>query len=388
MSALLIIIYMKYKYSFFIIILLFLSCSGKKQHDFKDAEIKIDIAKKEAVEFNDLIADNYFVKLEATDKSNLRYISDVQVTSDKIFVSDIGSQTIFIYTFPEGNFIREINALGVGPNEYYRINDFQVDEKNRSIEVLDSNQKKIVSYDFEGKYLSTKKIGITGVMEFLTLDNGERVFSGILKEDYDNQKYQIIKSKGSYLKNKIIEHKKEYGFLSKSPHSLTRCNSSVYFNPIYSPLVFQLDGEKMIIKYLIDFGGHWMDNTIMYANKNPSSFDNAIDKNNFVKSLNVVVGTSYLAIKYYFEKEKHFCLYELETKKLYDIENFNEGILNGIEYEYFNNGYFISVKDPISLLEVLNKQSIDTLLMSKDFANGLNSNDNQVLMFTKFRKKL
>lgn len=378
---------MKFKKIIFFIVIISFSCSKKKENNLESADVRIDIATNEDVTFKELVDENYFIKLETTDESNLKYISDVQITKDYIFIGDIGAQGIFVFSFPEGKFVRKINALGVGPEEYLGFQDFQVDDNSKTIEILDSNQKKIIKYNFEGKYISSKNIPIIGAMEFFTLENGESIVSGILNEFKDDEKYQIFKMYGGLIGEKYFEVEKEFGFLSKSLHNLMVCNKSIFFNPLYSSKIYLLDGGKIKFKYFIDFGNNWMDNKVMYENTDPSSFDRAIDKNNFVKSLNPVVGDDFLTISYYFNKKKHFCLYNINTNKVYYINDFRDSILRGNGYYYYSNGYFISTKDPMEILETYKNGNIDSELISEEFISNLTIYDNPVLMFTKFIDK-
>lgn len=371
----------------FLVVVISFSCSQKKEDKLEDGAVKIDMNTKSNKKFKDLVAENFFIKLEATNKSNLRYISDVQITKEYIFIGDVGAQGIFIFSFPDGKFVREINHLGSGPEEYLGLNDFEIDEKSETIEILDSNNKNIIKYDFNGKYICSNKKSITGAMEFLTLQNGKKIISGILNEDNDKEKYEVFEMDKNLIDNKFIEVKKEFGFLSKSFHNLTKCNKGIYYNPLYSPIIYQLNENEMKMKYFVDFGSNWIDNKVMYDNDNPDSFDKAIDKNHFVRSLNPVIGDDFLTISYYLNKKNHFCLYNIHSDKIYYVKDFVEGILLGNGYQYFSDGYFISVKDPIGIIEASKKMRFDPILVNDKFISDLNINDNHVLMFTKFIDK-
>lgn len=366
-----------------------LSCSNKKDYKSSDSFERLDMINNNNIkDLEDVVEESFFVKLEATNKSNLRYITDVKITDKLIFICDVGSQSIFVFSFPEGKFVNEINALGVGPQEYRAINDFEINENEKTIEILDSNQKNIIKYTFGGEYVETNKISFTGAMEFIHSDNGLIYFSGLLREEKKGDLYQLYNTDKGSIEDKFFEVEKEYSFLTKPPHNLISSNSIAYFVPLYSPFIFQLDDNEIVKKYFLDFGNNWVDEKILYEVHEPSDYDKAIDQNNYVKTINTVIGNNFITITYYLKNKHHLSLYNAKTKNLYYIRNFDKGILQNNTFGYYHDKYFISIKDPIKILEAYKKGEIntDTNIVSKEFISNIDEGDNQILMFTKFKE--
>lgn len=51
--------------------------------------------------------------------------------------------------------MRKIDKKGIGPNEYIRLSDFNVDIDKKELIIFDKEKKQLLSYDFNGNFIST-----------------------------------------------------------------------------------------------------------------------------------------------------------------------------------------------------------------------------------------
>lgn len=115
--------------------------------DIKD-EIELPISK--LVETLDIIPlEN---KDEAFSKVNVIYASDNYIGIQPI------NQDAFKLFDKKGKFIGNIGAVGQGPGEYNALYHCQIDENNKRIFMTTYNAEKILTYNFDGKYLENENI--------------------------------------------------------------------------------------------------------------------------------------------------------------------------------------------------------------------------------------
>jgi hypothetical protein len=151
----------KIKFFLFIIIVAVYGCK-EQRHQIISASHTIDL---DSVKPEDTIKLSTFFKrintiiLEDNDYAIIGQISAIQVFDDYIFVLDrLSAKKLFIFD-KAGKYLRQIGSLGQGPGEYYSVNDFCIDVKNKEIYLLDDYGRRIHKYNFEtGKYIKSIRL--------------------------------------------------------------------------------------------------------------------------------------------------------------------------------------------------------------------------------------
>jgi hypothetical protein len=98
-----------------------------KQRDVKTIQVSLTEGEIKTSELFSIIGP---VILETTDNSLLKDISKSYLTKDYIFIKSV--HALFIFD-RKGHFLRKIERIGNGPEEYARLSDFDVDEKTNNI---------------------------------------------------------------------------------------------------------------------------------------------------------------------------------------------------------------------------------------------------------------
>lgn len=106
----------------------------------------IKITKEIPVKASGIFQDFSFIKLETSDSCVLAPLKNIEMYSDKIYITDIVFEGIYIFD-RKGNLLETFDRLGKGPGEYSNIDDFLIDEQQQTIEILDGNKKKIFIYN-------------------------------------------------------------------------------------------------------------------------------------------------------------------------------------------------------------------------------------------------
>jgi hypothetical protein len=92
-----------------------------------------------------------------SEESLFGYVDKIIIHSDKFYILD-RTKTRRINVFDSsGKFSHTIGKIGGGPEEYMKIEDFTIDEKNSQVIIL-SYPSVIYRYDLDGRLIERKKI--------------------------------------------------------------------------------------------------------------------------------------------------------------------------------------------------------------------------------------
>jgi len=108
------------------------------------------------------------IKLETTDSCLIRYLAQMVMTDDYIFISDNNGRVLQFDQ--QGRFIRQIGRNGRGPGEYIQVIRIEADQQNERLAIADIRQ--ILFYGFDGQFI--RSIPTRGyAMDYLTFINGK-----------------------------------------------------------------------------------------------------------------------------------------------------------------------------------------------------------------------
>lgn len=107
------------------------------------------------IDLKDIVDSIEYVVLETTDSCLLSDILCAKRDGDFYFVRD----TKGLYIFDrEGRFLNEISNRGPGPEEYIYLDNFYLDRDKKQVCLILSAQKRILRYDYRGKYIGAYTI--------------------------------------------------------------------------------------------------------------------------------------------------------------------------------------------------------------------------------------
>jgi len=209
--------------SFFVFVaLLFLnSCKFSNHKDYDSlyrVNLERDINNIASVPLSYLGSKVEYVCLEAETDCILSKISKISVSESFLLVSDSYRLLEFDRS---GRYIRLIGSQGRGPGEYDKIWDIAINEADREIFILSSGRK-ILVYDFDGKFIRDFVIGFPGI-QFVLNENSELIIHQINIGQKSNEPV--------YSFHILTNHGK---ILTKIPNTLKRENGVAITNsPLY-----------------------------------------------------------------------------------------------------------------------------------------------------------
>jgi hypothetical protein len=250
-----------------------------------------------------------YIPLETTDDILIGSIDKLEVKDSLFFFLDRQSQIIWCFD-QNGKYKYKIDKRGQGPGEYIRIFDFNIDNKNNQILILDRDTRKILFYNLNGEYITDLKMDITATRfsvltdNFLFYTSGRDIHMGKSKDEFGynfflvNKKGQITSKYFPYneltdnsMEDKIFENHQNSAFV----HYAT--NDIIYeFN----------DSGDIINKIVFDFGKY----------KIPAK-TSTNDKNNphYAHIFQVFYSEIFMYVVYIYEMRLRFILHDNKTGK-------------------------------------------------------------------------
>ena len=129
---------------------------NRNTNQLNNAIYEVDLDKLESNENRENVAllQICTIFLETNDSCLIRQLDGIQVSGDYLFILDRKSRNLLSFN-KNGRFAGKIGSMGRGPGEYGFISDFTVDSENNIIFIYDTNNFKIQSYDFNGKFIKS-----------------------------------------------------------------------------------------------------------------------------------------------------------------------------------------------------------------------------------------
>jgi hypothetical protein len=252
------------KFSIQVLMLFFLmsACSGSKKKqaseevlttsdDFQSIPIDLNVGE---VPFSEVIEQIEILGLEETTESLISAFDKIDLSGSQLIFVDWQSKDIFIYS-REGNFINKFNHEGDGPGEYKAIQSLWVE--GGEIFIFDNIRRQLLTYDFDGKHLSTTQINTDGADLIPTQDGF--LLDMVNRPTDDSLNFNVVvydkKLKRTGLLNPFRGPLK---FRIEPSGTLRPYKKGVIYTPVLNDSAFLIqNGEsKPLVKF--DFGAQWL----------------------------------------------------------------------------------------------------------------------------------
>lgn len=232
-------------------------CGCRTSHDKSEENngIQIQLSLKQDPTFlsaDSILSEKKIVPLETTDDNIIAQIDKLEIYNDRFYILDKRQNVIFIFN-KDGHFLTKIADTGRGPNEYFHINDFHIDDN--MIYLLAGGNRKIMCYDPEGKLLES----------FPTLHPGANITSDsaylYLNFDFNNpQRFNVgvySKKDHTLVKQYKFYPKQQYG-MGYSHQAWTSNNNQVYAAFQYEYNIYRLMPDTCTVFATLDCGADKM----------------------------------------------------------------------------------------------------------------------------------
>lgn len=374
-----------------IIIVLLLSCKNSNQlaKNTSPSElinIELDIETEgEQGRFDDYFSSAKIIALETTDSSLFSRISRMILFKEKIFILDKEMNTVYIF-MNSGKFLTKIRDIGKGPNEYLSLTDFTIDKKNEQIILYTDRPYKLLTYNFEGKFIKDEKLKT--LYSYISYDNEKLLLlNNSLKREYLLVSKSLSKTSNFLAinsKDKLFEN---YGLFTPS---ITK-DKKIHLTLPYSNTIYEYRNQKIQPKYHIDFGSRSLPDDI-FNTKTPSEIFRYSLKNNYGFAIsNFRESKDYVTFTYQSHK---LVIYSKKDKLAKTFKYFKKDMM--LFYNHFahdgDDNNLISIYHSLEFKNQINKYKKSPKNWEKvpdrikQLNNKISVNDNPLLIIYTFKE--
>ncbi len=330
--------------------------------------------------YDSLFKNVKYIPLETNDNCLISEISQLHIAANDIFILD-GLQDNLLRFTSNGRFVNSIGRKGKGPGEYLNPSYFLVDNDNREIEIYDRRQKKIIIYNYSGKYIRNINIDLY-FKSFFKDNNKYWAFMANEGNAIDNEKHlNFIKidSTGKIVE-KIFEIENYNMLLCRLAHISENVTDGVvsFVLPLHKK-IYSFDKNKIEPKYIIDFQeaevpDKELKKLFHSRRKNQKIINKLMDKyalgyHNFIELKEWI----YFSYSYKKTKGIKFVLYNKKDNKVFNITK-NPYKENSWEtffpIKYGINNTFYSSIHPVTFEKLLN---VNKKKYTKERKNAINA---------------
>ena len=235
----------------YLITILFLLCAcTHNKHESQHIQI-IDLLSDAAdsIGYSLFVDSIRYIPLEATDECLIGKIKDVYIGRERVFVLDAKTQTVWMFD-RNGHYLNKLSRRGEGPGEYVNMQQFEVDEKNRQLILLDIWTNKLLFYDWEGTFLKDVRPEMTA-MDFKILPEGDFVVS---QEGYDKETAGVyhVDSSGKTITQLVKRNSHSSVYHELNWELCSVAGDVAFMSPIFENDVYHFDGKELSRPYTFD----------------------------------------------------------------------------------------------------------------------------------------
>ena len=242
------------------------------------------------VQMDSLYEDLFYIQPEVTENSLIGEYSKIIIKDSMLFIMDKGksNQAIFVFDM-KGKYLFSINKRGNGPGEYVSIGDFYVDEKTKTIGVLDHSQ--ILRYTYDGTFLGKINLQSHYILNIASVDSLIYTYGYSQCPTKRCYSFKIFDLSGNLLYEDLPERKDLISFHLtgfKGNNLFLDNNNTVYYNSIYNDTIYEVNIDRITPRYIADFGKFKLSDDIYsgLVEKGDSDVDETLS---FISSLNYVL---------------------------------------------------------------------------------------------------
>jgi hypothetical protein len=368
--------------------------------------ITVNPFNKEKIKLSTFAKAIRYIPLETIKGHYLANINKIFFINNRFYIIDSNKKHSIFCFDKDGKFIFEIAKQGKGPGEFIFLSDAEISYDNKSIVVVDQDQKKYIFYDLNGKFIKEQRISanlffvnfclhkdynILLAQSMLLNDandafsNKEKITQEYANEHFKNYNYMSSASdftetyQGFKLCNLLAEN-----IILAKPFDLY--NDQIYSTYAYNDTIFVFDKTSCTPKFYVDFGANKIPSKLTKDEANRTYHE--LYHNKTLKWAGIldhlVINKKFIAFSYgtafNIDNSSLYLTSDKQTINFDQIDNdINNGPLGNIVGKY-SDDTMISCIEAYDFIKETNKTYNDDKILSLGYS--INENSNPVIILT------
>lgn len=281
------------------------------------ATLRVNAAKETlASELFDSLS--YVVLDDTNEESLIGGIDKLECVDSSFFIMD--KKTNMIHKFnKKGNFLFSIGKIGNGPGEYIGLTDFSVNSEKRELFILDRTGRKILVYDFEGRFLYKMPIEVMA-SKICAINDGYALYTS--GSDYFTDKKEefgynlFLYDNSNRLCGKYFPYNPQIDdVIQERNFDYNIGDSILLYHQSVCDTIYLLKSKEGYKKLKIDFGSH----SLPFDKITPKNFREYQRRSDYAFITSTAYVKNYLFINYAFKKRTHCFIYNIKSDMAYNI---------------------------------------------------------------------
>tara|TARA_R110000744_G_scaffold377424_1_gene492410 strand:- start:410 stop:1573 length:1164 start_codon:yes stop_codon:yes gene_type:complete len=239
-----------------LLVFFWISCVREKVTNNPESKLTaIPIPQKNIENFSEVFKEVSYLTVQLPPESYIGQVDKLILTDDHIFMGDFYQEPRVVVLDKRGKFLGTVGSFGEGPGQYTQLDDFEIIQKEKLIVLLST--KKLIYYDFEGRFLREIPIPIGGGYKFLVKDDQTIILYVPQKINSREAKYRdyiLFQHKGGKILP-IFESidKLEYTPFFAERNNLALHNNQEFFTTRFSDTIYVFNKGILLEKMYLNF---------------------------------------------------------------------------------------------------------------------------------------
>lgn len=370
-----------------LLLLLFISCStNNKEID----SMIVNFSGESSSAISDLLSVSY-LKLETRDNCLLGGISQCsEIGEYYILLDNITAKALYVFKL-DGSFVQQIGTKGNGPGEYINPFAYAINEKGKTLSVIDIEQQKMLVYSLDDFHFLYEK-GLPFYSDSMEqLSDGKYVwYNKVSSRALDS--YVFITDQNFEIEKSFLPIDFRSGYSLGTNKKMYKQGDEVSLYTPFNAVLYRVQNDSIYSAYEFKFGDRVLPSLDFLEEKSANNNNYIPDllESPYVAFYHVYETEQALCVPYYTGKVMYFGFYDKVNNISYNFSQ--DKIQSELQIGAFSspvgvngNGSFISLLRPGLLFQLqeqgskINEQLMQLLKESTE-------DDNPILLFYSMKK--
>ncbi|REG83502.1 6-bladed beta-propeller [Algoriphagus antarcticus] len=311
---------------FFLFIPILFSCVEKKSQttDQLLQKISVQVESKKAYSFQEIFEVVDVIPIKNSQNFPIARIKNIKIIEDKFWI--LTSKLVLIADL-EGNLEKVIQSQGYGPLEYQKLSDIHWNPYLSLVEILDSDQGKIIRYDKNGVPKNEwKNKFLRLASSFYPQENNYWIYGGTFF-DGEGARLVVVDNQNDKKLNTFFPLGDERNYLNViEPNNFIAYNQDMLFFHSYNDTIYSIENDNLNPTYLLDFGPNKIPSELFSKDfKDIMEFGQELEKNGYIDLLgSIYFSEDKIFFRFFYEGKPISAVYSIKDKSTKIITNWKD----------------------------------------------------------------
>ena len=330
-----------------------------------------------------------FIQLETNPRCRIGNITKILIHKERVYILEMGrNQSVFIFDL-QGKWISTLAKIGKGPGEYQSLTDIFINPGNASLNLVDSDNEKIMQFDLDGKTLMGEQPVASAIESAEILGEGIVTYSNIESitgRDNPRITYYTDKTMHNIGYTALPIAKGWENIIQYPGNGLWNQNGDIYYPETIQNKIYKLEKDGIFLMYTFDFKRLNPDREVTFKEFLDLSSTEKAEKIQRIRRFSLIPDGFVIEVNYEFSNKLVFLTHNCKRIETYVVSQ--NPLAKPLTFGYsvgLTNGLLITQIPPrdigywVNMPEYATKYPEATQLIRRDVRRPVKEDDNPIL---------